>query len=92
MRAYRDRLSFRVLSLLLKLDVRWATLIVGILYLPFLWADFTIAVIAFILALFAILWLSSVPCWKQTDDGTWYWMESDERAEWVFENKRFPKL
>ena len=92
-KAYRDRLSFRALSLLLKLNPIWATFIIGILYAPFLLAgSFTVAFIAFCLALAGTLWLATVPREKRTEDGEWYYMDSDERAEWVFENKRFPKL
>jgi len=54
--------------------------------------SFTVAVIGFCLALAAVAWLATVPRIKYTDDGQWYEMESDERAEWVFENRRFPKL
>lgn len=93
MRAYRNRWSFKLLSLVLKLNTIWATVIIGLLYMPFmLMGSFTIAFITFCLALACILWLSTVPYWKRTDDGVFYFMDSDERAEWVFENKRFPKL
>jgi len=92
-KAYRDRLSFRALSLVLSFDWRWAALVIGIIYLPFmLMGDFTIAFIAFMLALWGVFWIASVPRMKQTDDGVWYFMDATERAEWVFENKRFPKL
>jgi len=42
--------------------------------------------------LWGVFWIASVPRMKQTDDGVWYFMDATERAEWVFENKRFPKL
>jgi len=77
----------------LKINPTWATLFVGVIYLPFMLAgSFTVAFLAFCLALAFILWFSTIPRWRRTDDGVWYPMDSDERAEWIFDNRRFPKL
>jgi hypothetical protein len=92
-RGYRDRRAFRALSLVLKLNPIWATFIIGIVYMPFMiLGGFTVALIGFVLALAGVMWIASVPRERRTDDGIWYEMDSDERAEWVYENKRFPKL
>jgi hypothetical protein len=93
MRAYRNRLSFRALSWALKLNTVWATVILATIYLPFmLLGSFTVAFIVFIFVLGALVWITTVPHYRRREDGIWYVMDSDERAEWVFENMRFPKL
>jgi hypothetical protein len=93
MRAYRGRLSFRVFSWLLKLHYVYFAILVGWFCMPFLlYPDFTVATITFSFAVYAVVWFLSIPRMGQTDDGVWYVLDSDERAEWVFENKRFPKL
>jgi len=69
-----------------------AAIVLGVLYIPFLFAGFTVGMIAFVSAMVILAWLATVPREKRTDDGSWYIMDSDERAEWVFENRRFPTL